>query len=442
MKMCGIFVLLGLFLGQTSADTTLEGFTDEKHNALVRSFCEGKLDDVIVAIEKEMESNSSLPVSLLEFRARAYKEKFLEYDREVRNKSVRQSRGKTSEEKAILEKLANEYTIVCEETFVELPTKYRKSRLSAQWWTTYNIPAFPRSKVDSQVLRQGLIENLKSPDPKLRKKVDKRTKLFKTTFRKLLNVAATTKDWSLERKTAFSDSAENLFRGYAVIVDVPDERFEDILEDMPYFVFRYMPSLDPMVQPETTENTLDWYIWVALMSPSPGDIERKYIENQVREWSKGIENDINELTKYPNVETIGLEYAQKFMHCYEAAKENRFIPYFKHILLDNRMEYSEDIWKTQMEQLTKSWKRNLAEIDVLPTKQEKLAAYKQERKDFAYFIYSFRFASFVRNNYPSKYLQLPGKFIQLMPARLNDNWFWVFEVEKVLSAEEIGRGGK
>ena len=54
MKMCGIFVLLGLFLGQTSADTTLEGFTDEKHNALVRSFCEGKLDDVIVAIEKEM----------------------------------------------------------------------------------------------------------------------------------------------------------------------------------------------------------------------------------------------------------------------------------------------------------------------------------------------------------------------------------------------------
>jgi len=442
MKMCWIFVILGLFLGQTSADTTLEGFTDEKNKALVRSFCEGKLDDVIVAIEKEMESNSALPVSLLEFRARAYKEKFLEYDREVRNKRVRQSRGKTSEEKAILEKLANDYTIVCEEVFVKLPTKYGKSRLSAQWWTTYNIPVFPRSKVDSQVLRQGLIENLKSPDPKLRKKVDKQTKLFKATFGKLVSMADTSKDWGYERKTRLLDAAENLFRRYAVIVDVPDERFEDILEDMPYFVFRYMPSLDPIAQPETTENTLDWYIWVALMSPSPGDIERKYIENQVREWAKGIENDINELTKYPNVKTIGLEYAQKFMHCYETAKENRFIPYFKGILLDNHLEYSEDIWKMQMEQLTESWKRNLADIEALRTKQEKLAAYKQERKDIAYFIYSFRFASFVRNNYPSKYLQLPSKFIQLMPARLNDNWFWVFELGKVLSAEEVGRGGK
>lgn len=439
MKMCWIFVILGLFLGQTSADTTLEGFTDEKNKALVRSFCEGKLDDVIAAIEKEMESNSALPVSLLEFRARAYKEKILEYDREIRNKRV-QSRNETSEEKAILEKLANDYTIVCEEVFVKLPTKYEKSRLSAQWWTTYNIPVFPRSKVDSQVLRQGL--NLKSPDPKLRKKVDKQTKLFKATFGKLVSMADTSKDWGYERKTRLLDAVENLFRRYALIVDVPDERFEDILEDMPYFVFRYMPSLDPIARPERTENTLDWYIWVALMSPSPGVIERKYIENQVREWAKGIENDINELTKYPNVETIGLEYAQKFMHCYEAAKENGFIPYFKHILLDNHLEYSEDIWKNAIKQLTKSWKRNLARIDAKANKQEKLAAYKQERKVFAYFIYSFRFSSFVRNNHPGRYQQLPGKFIHIAPARLNDNWFWRFEVDKVLSAEEIGRGGK
>jgi hypothetical protein len=413
-----VFVVCGIMVQVTVGGTSGDGEYDD----LMATFCRGKLTEVIDNIQEKKESGSGTSNRFLRLLARATGERYLRYYHlgQLDGKSM------SSVERTKLNQLARSCTESYELAVLGSSRNYDKACLAAQWWTLYMHPRF---NADSKIIRRHTIAGLQKRQ-RLQRKINCQAAQFKSAFCALLHEAKSTQKWSLHNKEALCDMADKIFREFAII-DIPSDVFEVLLSDLPFFVCTFMPAIDPSKKAEIAQNTLSWYIWNALTVTLPDTIERQFIEKQVHEWAEGIEHNIHSLTVHPHFETAGSEYAKRFLKCYEQAKNNRFVPYFKRVLLDYQMQRSERTWASTYKDILSGWKRNLTEIESLPTKQEKDKEYIQQHKAHAWLIYAFRFDRFAQHCFPTRLTDLPGKTNSMAEGELNENLFWVFVVTKV-----------
>ena len=375
--------------------------------------------------------DETVSFELLHLKARASAANFLQKDIELQ---LQTDRSLTTENEIQLRQLAKACTMAYEDVFQIAKTKYIKACLTAEWWSLY---LNPRYTADSKIMRQASPKMLILDGNDIEKKVSKQALVFKEYFRSLLDISEKTKNWSDESKTIFSLLMSKEYSELGVI-DIPDDVFNDILNDMQFFVCYYMPNIDIIEKEDSMRNTMRWYLWRAMTYIPTDDIEKQFVEKQVKDWSEEIAKAIDKTLGNSQVLFKSSEYKDRFIQCYMDAKDNRFIPYFKHVLFEQDYNKSKNELKMIIDQFSSNWQNTLGRFnnksevinqDILKERKEQI---DKTQLNYATNMYSLMFKAFTLNCRPALYGKIPNEQIQLSSASMNNNWFWVFTVNTVV----------
>jgi hypothetical protein len=104
--------------------------------------------------------------------------------------------------------------------------------------------------------------------------------------------------------------------------------------DLPTFLTTAAPR-GVIERPERSADTLRWYLWVAFTQAPPHPIERAFIDRQVDEFSDYMEKTINDLSEGRDLPLLGTPYVAQFRERYRLLRDNRLVPYFKQVYLEN-----------------------------------------------------------------------------------------------------------
>jgi len=253
-------------------------------------------------------------------------------------------RSPTEDEAERLRQLANHCTKAYEEALDKSPSDFERMRLAREWWGFNSIHHF-KYKSDSLPFRQ-VMSLINEPNKINRIQLEERTKLVRLTFRNSLEESLKTEKITPEMREKLADTFSALFKQIAVI-EIPEDTFSDILRDIPTFCNYCLPFRAKTN--ESITNTLQWYLWSAVFTPLPDEIERKKIDVQIKTYADMIESEMdNLLANRDFLKPAARECSIKFKETYEKYKDNRFVPYYK-------IAVSPAQFKKELELLIKEW---------------------------------------------------------------------------------------
>jgi len=401
--------------------------TTQNNPSLLSLFYKGSISEVVNSID-ELANDETISYELLHLKARAAAIQFLQTDIELQL----ETNGRlTDENKSQLKQLAEACTKSFEQAFSKAPSDYQKICLTSEWWSMH---VQSRYFADSEIMRQGIQQNMVSRRDGLEEKILAQTTSFKNKFRSILDEASVTQNWPNEHKDMFADLMSSEFSELAAI-DIPDDVFKKTLNDMPFFVCHFMPNIDVLEKAEVIQNTMRWYLWKAITCTPTENAEKQIVEKQAKEFAKEITNKIDNLIVTEENPFNAAEYGEKFIKCYENSKDNRFVPYFKNILFEQDYNRNKAQLEKQFNQLKESWNVSLKLIhdelkDAEPEVIKKRIA--KEQDIFATIIYNHMFNIYTLNTQPAFSGHIPGEFVQLSTSTMNDEWYRIFTVNKVL----------
>jgi len=325
----------------------------------------------------------------------------------------------------------NELSKACtkahEDAFSRAPNIYKKACVTAQFWQFFSHHGY---KADSKILRQATIENLQLNKNIFHKKSKKQTSLFRERWRGCLEIVKVYDSWSNKKKDIYAKLAGDEFEEFAV-VNIPDEIFNRILHDLPDFLYYLLPPMEKR-SPTDRRNTTRWYLWNAITLIPPGKIEKHFIEKQIRQRADEIKKIINDIFTYRSLDPNGMKYKKLFLKHYELAKDNRFFPYFKRIVLKTELKNFCSIKQSTIESYANSWKDDIKWIkERFSNRQRIYKQLKQEQETYAKHIYSWGFCDLVHGLSPVKGRCIPGDNVKSSSGDMNKHGFWYFTINKL-----------
>jgi len=221
--------------------------------------------------------------------------------------------------------LAKTCTLSYEKAVSLAPNQYLKTQIANEW---NSLVARYDFNVNSELLEDQL--SIITKDIAIDSTIQDQISRFSTELKKAVDLGKQSSRFSEENRTTISNSLAKEFELFAKI-GIPDNVFQQILKDI-YFFFDEGLPMNLMVQLEEIQElkqTLRWYLWYAIIQPSPNEFERKIIKYQVESFNKNF-IDLDENTNIFNEYKQFLEKkASAWMELYEKTKDNRFVPYFK-----------------------------------------------------------------------------------------------------------------
>jgi hypothetical protein len=292
------------------------------YEALLHALCRGEFDDVLAATEGGV---TNYKVALL--RLRALGGAFAQWyagsiDSGVpREELARESRRRVAD-------CSRAY----ETAFQLAPSRFERARVTAAWLAGLRFTLDHGG--DSELLRSGLPSQLPPLDEVDEKRMAEAGRLIGDTVRRTFNALKFDSPAVMERHRSLGQVFEDQF---VVIsrINPPDDVIKEVVENLPVFLVAALPEA-ARSNPEEAADSVLWYLWVGFTQPLPHPVERAYIDRDIEEYARRVQEVIDSLSEGYALPALGARYADRFRRSYLLLGDNRLVPYFKRACLPHQ----------------------------------------------------------------------------------------------------------
>lgn len=296
------------------------------------------------------------------------------------------------------------------------PSEFEKVRLAAHWST---LIAHSQFDCDSPIMRQPLIDaggGDASPAA---------MQAFRGAVRRAVNAVAGKQGWAEEQANVAIEGSVAAFKWWLGF-DPPKAVVGDVTRDAPAFIAAAFGQFVPSHSPGSLELTMRWYLWQAGVHKDPSPAERRVIDRQTHQFATAVRGYLNLIAREVD-DGIAVSYRDRFIEVYEAHRDNRFFPYFRHAKAPRLWA---DMHKTQARTSADLVKRfKAAPPQVAPRPMDQLAAEaKQHAIVFCQAMMSDLWFAFSADDRPWRLVQLPDAVIYSCGGYLYESGVYVFDI--------------
>jgi hypothetical protein len=242
------------------------------------------------------------------------------------------------EEIAQFKHLAKNSTRLSEISLSKAPSSLDKVQLAAEW-LHLNINCY--YEADSQVLRNAMLLNLDPSSGLTQSTIDSQIEDFRKATQNALLSSKQLNQLSTMSKEQLVDILTSEYNKIAVW-GIPDEVFDDLLEDMKLFLDIGLPLKLIKNDEISFIETLQWYLRQAVVKSRPDEIEKKIIEHQVFTFGKLLREEIVQNMSIPNSSINQVEdfVESEWIKKYLLLQNNAFFPLYRQGLIKHQFQYS------------------------------------------------------------------------------------------------------
>ncbi len=223
--------------------------------------------------------------------------------------------------------------------------QYTRTQLANEWLAFKAYEMFPSdsSFLLSQFPTHELFEYKTES-----KRIENQAEHFRAAAIKAMESGKQGQVFTTDTRSRIVISLAEEFKIYARI-GIPDDVFNNLVDDMTFFFDEGLPMrfINPMSEPRELSRPFRWYLWTAIMKPSPDEHERREIERQLNTINQTIADNIRQFNVPLEYKSHFDPYIERWYSAYDRFKDCRFVPYFAHALPEYQLNWiREKITKT------------------------------------------------------------------------------------------------